>query len=400
MRYLILDTEQTYNYGYIIVDEEGNILLRKNLVLTNNFENRKLIGENTYKRKKPIYEKDPYCQFVSSSEGANIIANHLKEYNVEQIISHNVSEDRRQLELLTQQTGITFSEIPFYDSITLVKVLFPNNTQTGLEAIVSDITGIDVKQTHTALADCELLLTLISPILEYMPYFIKYQEIFAHDADFEITHKFFTNFSNIIPFPKNVKMIQNILGMDENRGDKTRVNNFLKKTSSEYHFWELSECVEYSEKTNKPLKTPGLELNVGANIDDAITISALFNSLDAIGETICSTCIAYQASQETDEMIVSKLKLYKANFDNEFSAKEAAFEKMCAERNAEFAQREAAFEKMCAERNATYKATVASAISKKIIPVMSGGLFNKDAKTVKNMVKANDINGLYNFFMK
>ena len=37
MNYLILDTEQTYNYGYIVVTEKGDILLRENLVLTNNF---------------------------------------------------------------------------------------------------------------------------------------------------------------------------------------------------------------------------------------------------------------------------------------------------------------------------------------------------------------------------
>ena len=400
MNYFILDTEQTYNYGYIIINEKGDVLLRENLVISNNFENRKLVGENTYKRKKAIYEKDQYCRFVTSADGANIIANRLKEYNVDQIISHNVSEDRRQLELLTQQTGISFLEVPFYDSITLVKVLFPNNTQTGLEAIVSDITGIDVKQTHTALADCELLLTLIGPIVEYLPYFIKYQEIFAHDSDFEITQKFFTNIQSVFPLPKNVKIIQNALGMDENRGDKTKVNNFLKKTSAEYHFWELVECVEYSEKTGKALKTPGLEVRVGANIDDAVAISALFNNLDLIGETICSMCIAYQASQETDERILEKLNLYKAEFDNEFSAKEKAFEKKCSEREAELARREAEFEKMCAARDAAYKSSVASAISKKISSIMNGGFFNKDAKTVKNMVKMNDINGLYNFFMR
>ena len=90
---------------------------------------------------------------------------------------------------------------------------------------------------------------------------------------------------------------------------KSIVNNFLKKTSAEYHFWELVECVEYSEKTGKALKTPGLEVRVGANIDDAVAISALFNNLDLIGETICSMCIAYQASQETDERILEKLNL-------------------------------------------------------------------------------------------
>ena len=399
MNYLILDTEQTYNYGYIVVTEKGDILLRENLVLTNNFENRKLIGENTYKRKKPIYEKDPYVKFVTSAEGAKIMADRMKEYSIAQIISHTVSEDRRQLELLHTQTGISFPEIPFYDSINLVKVLFPNNTQTGLEAIVSDVTGIDVKQTHTALADCELLLTLINPIIEYLPYFIKYQDIFAHDADYEITEKFFTNLNAILPLPKNVKVVQALLGMDEARGDKTKVNNFLKKASLDYHFWDMYECVEYSEKTGKPLKTPGLEMRNGANFQDALAIGALFTSLDKIGETICSACIAYQAAQETDEMLVEKLNIYKTTFDNEFAAQKAAFAKECAEREAAFAkecaEREAAF----AKREATIQATVANMLMSKIGPVVNGGLFNSDAKIVKNLVKANDTKGLYNYFM-
>ena len=388
MNYLIFDTEQTYNYGYIVVNERGDILLRENLVLTNNFENRKLIGENTYKRKKPIYEKDPYAQFVTSADGAKILADRMKKYAINQIISHNVSEDRRQLELLHTQTGIDFPDIPFYDSINLVKVLFPNNTQTGLEAIVSDITGIDVKQTHTALADCELLLTLISPIIEHLPYFIKYQDIFAHDADYEITEKFFSNLNAILPLPKNVKVVQSILGMDDARGDKTKVNNFLKKASLDYHFWDMFECVEYSEKTGKALKTPGLEMRTGANFQDAVAIGALFTSLDKIGEAICSACVAYQATQETDEMLVEKLNIYKTTFDTEFAAREAAFAKYCADREAEFAARETAI------RN-----TVATALMNKIAPVVNGGLFNSESRTVKNLVKANDTQGLSNYFM-
>ena len=389
MNYLIFDTEQTYNYGYIIVNEKGNILLKENLVVTNNFENRKLIGENTYKRKKPIYEKDPYVKFVSSSEGASIIATRMTEYSIQQIISHNISEDRRQLELLYQQTGVKFADIPFYDSINLVKILFPNNSQTGLEAIISDITGLDVKQTHTALQDCELLLTLVSPIIEYIPYFIKYQDIFAHDKDYDITQKFFTNLNQILPLPKNVKTVQAILDMDEGRGDKTKVNNFLKTTSADYHFWKMVECVEYSEKTGKPLKTPGLEMHTDVNFKDAITIGALFESLDKIGESICSACLAHQASQETDEVILEKLNAYKGLLDSEYAQKEANLNAFMVKKENEFANREA-----------NLNAIVAQMIMSKIAPIARGGLFNSEAKYVKELVKANNVAGLYQYFCK
>ena len=49
MNYLILDTEKTYNYGYILVNHNQEVLLRRNLIIQNNFENRNIIGENTYK---------------------------------------------------------------------------------------------------------------------------------------------------------------------------------------------------------------------------------------------------------------------------------------------------------------------------------------------------------------
>jgi hypothetical protein len=402
MNYLIFDTEQTYNYGYIVIDEKGDTLYRQNLVLTNNFENRAIIGENTYKRKLPIYQKDPDAKFMASSDGAKQLADIMKKYKVQQIISHNISEDRRQLELLHQQTGVAFPEIPFYDSINLVKILFPNNTQTGLEAIVSDITGLDVKQTHTALADCDMLLKLIAPIIEYMPYFIKYHEIFAHDSDYEVTQKFFTNFGKILPLPRNVKEVQAILGMDGSTGDKKKVNNFIKKIETEYGLWVTAECVEYSEKTGKPLKTPGLEMRAGSKsgMDDAAVIGALYANLDKIAQTIVTACISFQASQETDEMIIEKLNVYKATFDEEFAARDAALAQREADFIAEMKRKEAEFEKKCADRDAAFKATVANALMEKIKPIVDGGLFNSDAKTVKNFIKSGDKNGLYNFFMK
>ncbi len=406
MNYLILDTEQTYNYGYIVINEKGEVLLRKNIVITNNFENRKLIGENTYKRKKPIYEKDPNAIFINSAEGAALIAKDLRDYNIEQIISHNISEDRRQVELLTTQTGISFPEIPFYDSITLIKVLFPNNTQTNLEAIMSDITGIDVKQTHTALQDCELLYSLIGPIIKYLPYFIKYQEIFAHDSDYEITHLVFTNLNNILPLPKNIKLIQNILQMDGNIGDKRRVSNFFKSTSESYHFWEIVECIEYSEKTKAPLKTPGNEVRVGANFTDATTIGVLFTSLDKIAETICSNCVTYQASQETNEMINEKIKTYLDNFETTLAAKELELERAYSQKETELETQRKEFEaqiiderKALSQKELELERATVNMIIQKIGPIVKGGIFNFKAKKVKKLVKSCDVQGLYNYFM-
>ena len=390
MNYLIFDTEQTYNYGYIVVNETGEILLKENLILTNNFENRKLIGENTYKRKKPIYEKDPCAKFVSSADGAKIIADRLVQYQINQIISHNISEDRRQLELLNQQTGIAFPDIPFYDSINLVKVLFPNNTQTGLEAIISDISGIDIKQTHTALQDCELLYNLISPIIKYMPCFIQYKDIFAHDSNYEITKIFFMNFNSISPLPKTFEEIQEILNLTAT-GEKRTINNFLKDTAKTFNLWEVENYTKYGKNGNA-LKTPGERINYSNNInkrEDLNLIAALFINLDKIADAIITACVKYQASQETDEIIIEKLNAYKAIFDAEFAERELAFKEMCAKKEAEFAEREAKMQ-----------TTIANIIMKKIRPIAIGGLFNSESKIVKQYVKENNKTALYNYFLK
>ena len=236
MNYLIFDTEKTYNYGYILMNDKGGTLLKRNIVVTNNFENRNIIGENTYKTKKKYYEADPNACFISSSEAAAMIVKDLSQ--VDYILAHNCSEDRRQLELLHQQTGVNFPQIPFYDTINLVKIFFPQNIQTSLEAVVNDISDNPIQQTHTALQDCELLSMILTPILPYLGYFIEYQEVFAHDNDYEITQKVLNNFDKILPLPKKMEDIQVVLGI-ESRGDKTKLTNFFNKTSQNYSFWNV-----------------------------------------------------------------------------------------------------------------------------------------------------------------
>lgn len=296
MNYLILDTEKTYNYGYILVNHNQEVLLRRNLIIQNNFENRNIIGENTYKAKKKFYEADPDARFISSAEGANIIANDLSTNNIDFIIAHNANEDKRQLELLHQQTGVSFPQIPFYDSINLVKILFPNNTQTGLEAIVNDITNSSIQQTHTALQDCDLLLSFILPILPYLGYFIEYKEIFAHDNDYEITYKVFSNLKQILPLPKSIKEIQNILGIDS-RGDKTKLTNFFKKTSQSYDFWI----------------TDGSNINKSKNFQTVIALANLMTSLEQIRGCIIQSCSKYKDSNESIEFkhLSEELESYK-----------------------------------------------------------------------------------------
>ena len=301
MNYLIFDTEKTYNYGYILMNDKGGTLLKRNIVVTNNFENRNIIGENTYKTKKKYYEADPNACFISSSEAAAMIVKDLSQ--VDYILAHNCSEDRRQLELLHQQTGINFPQIPFYDTINLVKIFFPQNIQTSLEAVVNDISDSPIQQTHTALQDCELLSMILTPILPYLGYFIEYQEVFAHDNDYEITQKVLNNFDKILPLPKKMEDIQVALGI-ESRGDKTKLTNFFNKTSQNYSFWNV---------VNKTV-------DKGTHFDTVKILSNLMKALPDIKNLIIQSCSKYTLDVATIEP-KEDLSAYKKQLEKEYQDK-------------------------------------------------------------------------------
>lgn len=376
MNFLIFDTEQTYNYGYIVLNDSMKIILEEDLVITNNFENRKLIGENTYKRKKPIYEKEANCKFVSSASGAKRMQEVLSKYKIDYIIAHNSNEDKRQLELLSQQTGIKFPDVPFYDSVKTVKFFFPNNVQTNLKDTISDITGLNIKQTHTALADCRLLEGLISPISASLPILIKYQDLFITQED-NINQIFFSHLKDFFPLPKNIKEIQNIGGFNSSRGDKTKLNNFLKKMA-ELKFFELSDCVEYSEKTGKPLKTPGIMVTTGEHFDNLLKISYLYCNINNFQKQIEAYCINKMMEAEEDTDVVQQVEIYKNNLDKIYQVKVQNLEKEWEE----------------------LQGTVATLIIKKINPIIKFPLFNKELKYIKTLIANNDMQRLYEYFIK
>lgn len=392
MNYLILDTEKTYNYGYILVNHNQEVLLRRNLIIQNNFENRNIIGENTYKIKKKFYEVDPDARFISSAEGANIIANDLSTNNIDFIIAHNANEDKRQLELLHQQTGVSFPQIPFYDSINLVKILFPNNTQTGLEAIVNDITNGSIQQTHTALQDCDLLLSFILPILPYLGYFIEYKEIFAHDNDYEITYKVLSNLKQFLPLPKSLKEIQNILGIDS-RGEKTKLTNFFKKTSQSYDFWT----------------TDGSNVNESKNFQIVIALANLMTSLEQIRGCIIQSCSKYNDTTNSIDFkqTSEELEGYK-RLVREYEKRLLDYEEYVHQMSCEYKQQISNYENensYLREENQSLRSARrrpridSSVIESALIEKMTlkfqtlkrGGIFNREARRLKKAWKKKNI---------
>lgn len=328
------------------------------------------------KEKKPIYEKEPNCKFVSSANGAKKIQEVLSKYKIDYIIAHNSNEDKRQLELLSQQTGINFPDIPFYDSVKLVKFFFPNNIQTNLKDTISDITGLNIKQTHTALADCRLLECLIGPIGNFLPTLIKYQDLFTSKED-DIEFTFFCHLRDFLPLPKNIKEIQSLSGFSNNRGDKTKLNNFLKKMA-ELKFFELNDCIEYSEKTGKPLKTPGIVVTAGEHFDDSLKINYLYCNINIFQGYVETYCINKLMEAEEDTDIIQQLEIYKNNLDRIYQVKAKNLE----------------------EERKKVQETVARLIIEKINPIIKFLFFNKELKYIKTLISNNDIQKLYEYFIK
>ena len=385
MNYLIFDTEKTYNYGYILMNDKGGTLLKRNIVVINNFENRNIIGENTYKTKKKYYEADSNACFISSSEAAAMIVKDLSQ--VDYILAHNCSEDRRQLELLHQQTGVNFPQIPFYDTINLVKIFFPQNIQTSLEAVVNDISDSPIQQTHTALQDCELLEMIISPILPYLGYFIEYQEIFAHDNDYEITQKVLSNLDKILPLPKKMEDIQTVLGI-ESRGDKTKLTNFFNKTSQNYNFWNI---------TNKIV-------DKGTHFDTVKVLSNLMKALPDIKGMIIQSCGKYTPDVATIEP-KEDLSAYKKQLEKEYQDKldtlkdQYGWQMLEYEEEIRNLKNEVSRLSNSRRRARPDVAAVETALVHRMITnfntLSRGSIFNKNARFFKKCLKKRDAQALF-----
>lgn len=392
MAYMIFDTEKTYNYGYIIIDEKGTILEKQDFLITNEFNNSQIVGENTRKRKEPLYKDSLKC---GSAEVAMAFKKAIEKHKINYIIAHNISEDKRNLEYLRQRTGIDIPLTNFYDSMKFVKIMYPENGMTNLESTVEDITGITIKQNHTALSDCELVYSVLKGVatLGYLPYFITYDEIFAKDNDYEITKLFFTNFESILPLPKNMKHIQGILRITDT-GDKRKLNNFLKK----YNFWTLTDCIEFSEKTGKPLKTPGTMVNRNDNTDEARILAYMFNNMDEFRDSIRDNAINCLSSinlenEELEELNIYKGQIYK-KFEEDKKQKEVEFKADIKRQQNEFEEDKRRKEKEIDDKEYVLKKNLAD----KLEQILNGGLFNAEKKKVKKMLQSRDLNSLLDYF--
>ena len=406
MAFMILDTEGTpkvYNIGYMVIDENANVLAKEDILIYNRFEDPRWVGEATRKTKEKYYKT---ATKLNPSETVNKLKKVISKYSVECIIAHNAPHDKKEIEALKDDTGIAMKDIPFYDSINILKFYFPSDRYNNLQDSISNLAGMNIRQRHTALADCELIYLFIKPLANYLKYFITYKEVFDNDNDYEITEKFFMNFSDDIyrKLPLNIKKIQSILKMDENSGDKKKVSNFLKK----YTFWTLKECIEFSEKTGRPLKTPGLELCENTETHIALEISKIFSTKETCKDLMIKNAESFFANNPDDEDVKAEIEKYKAILKKEFESKLEEINKEYSDKQIQlsneyqnkttelennFKEKEYFLTKEISEKEKELGKVIAS----KIEPLITG-VFNSKRKYIKNLIKSDCYESIYEYF--
>lgn len=189
--FMVLDTETTndiecplvYDLGYIIFDENKNILLRRSFVVTEMFYSN-LMEYAYFKDKIPMYLAD-------IENGSRIALNlygirqmfckDIADYNVKVVMAHNALFDYRALQNTTR--WLTKSKyryffpkgIVFYDTLKMARQTFAKNlvynyfckkngyltprkqSKLTAEVIHRFMTNkLDFMESHTGLEDCEI----------------------------------------------------------------------------------------------------------------------------------------------------------------------------------------------------------------------------------------------------
>ena len=265
MNYIILDTEKTYNIGWVVIssDKKSNKLItEREYIINSNFENRLICGEINYNRKKKYFNEHPDANrkiVANPIEVLTQLSADIKKYEISIIIGNQISEDRIQIgNLINDVKGFCsfdnsiLSKVEWLDLQKMTKCMLDTN-QTNLEDLINDILGEKFVQTHTALEDAKLCWNLLEYSAQYIPLFST-----SNTADGSIDFKAET--SNLIfrAFSGrnqllSAKEIFNVKPSDSFtvKSITTVCRNMVKAK------WFIEKtCPQYSEKTGNLLKTP------------------------------------------------------------------------------------------------------------------------------------------------
>lgn len=253
MNLLVLDTEKTYNIGVVIIDDK-QVLEEKEFVVKENFNDPLICGEANRKRKtKQFDEAKHQIEYTNAADCINQISYLIKKYKIQYILGHNVSEDRIQFgnllkqaePYLAQDTVDDFKSMQYFDTQKVVKALLPNNRTINLKDTVEDLTGLSFSQSHTALADAQLLSKILLVCGKFLPLFLnnidmKDRKILGAlsfpSSSYVSSKRIFEGFSNKIDFTI--------------KGFNTQCDKFVEEG-----LLYFNEIPQYSEKTGKLLRT-------------------------------------------------------------------------------------------------------------------------------------------------
>ena len=193
--YCIFDTETIginkpfcYNIGYIIVNENGEHILKREYVVSEIWNNLPLFSTAYYAEKRPIYEtalKDKKIQKHSFNYICNVMRNDFTLFNVEYAYAFNSNFDERVFgfncdwfKVVNPFENIKVLDIRGYAHNFIVNNSFKEfceeneyftesgNYSTTAETVYRYITSnTDFIESHTALSDseieCEILFTCV-----------------------------------------------------------------------------------------------------------------------------------------------------------------------------------------------------------------------------------------------
>ena len=107
---IVLDTETislekpfVYDLGYVIVNDNGDIIAKKSYVISQVWNNKELFATAYYADKKPLYYarlKSGYSKKVGWGHSMRYLANDIKKYGITEIYAYNSKFDSRALNFM------------------------------------------------------------------------------------------------------------------------------------------------------------------------------------------------------------------------------------------------------------------------------------------------------------
>lgn len=195
---IVLDTETislekpfVYDLGYVIVNDNGDIIAKKSYVISQVWNNKELFATAYYADKKPLYYarlKNGYSKKVGWGHAMRYLANDIKKYGITEIYAYNSKFDSRALnfmcawyKVVNGLGGIEIQDImnfikPITKSQDFVNFCESNGYMTNhktpqpqkkAETLYRYLTdNVDYEEEHTGLEDSlielEILMTALA----------------------------------------------------------------------------------------------------------------------------------------------------------------------------------------------------------------------------------------------